>query len=183
MSQNDLKDKIIQAIKENQTPEQTISKHHKKTLYSVMIVSALTTLCLVLFIFFINNLFSEPHPTGPWARITFPLSGTTTGTNVKITAETRNIEPGQHIWLAVDKPDLGLCWPKSHPLHPNTRFSTIINERGPNGAYRVSIYAVNKTLNDQWEDWVKMKRLGGLPMPPEQRQLASVNLVKAENKP
>jgi hypothetical protein len=148
-----------------------------------MIVSALTTLCLVLFILFINNLFSEPPLLGPWARITFPLPGTTTETNVKITAETRNIEPGQHIWLAVDKPDLELCRPKSPRLMPNTGFSTTICERGPNGPgpYRVSVYAVTKTLNDQWEDWVNKKQLGGLPMPPKQRRLASVVLVKMEN--
>jgi len=47
----------------------------------------------------------------------------------------------------------------------------------------VSVYALNKTLNDQWEDWVNKKRLGGLPMPPKQRRLASVVLVKMENKP
>jgi hypothetical protein len=181
MPQNDLKDKIIQAIKENQTPEQSISTHHKKNLYSVMIVSALTTLCLVLFILFINNLFSEPHQPGPWARITFPLPGTTNGTNVKITTETRNIEPGRHIWLAVDKPDLELCWPKSPRLMPNTGFSTTIYERGPAEPYWVSVYAVTKTLNDQWEDWVKMKRLGGLPMPPENRRIDSVVLMKMEN--
>ncbi|EMS79171.1 hypothetical protein [Desulfotignum phosphitoxidans] len=181
MPESDLKDKIIQAIKENQTPEQSTSKHHKKTLYSIMIVSALTTLCLVLSILFINNLFSKAPPPGPWARITFPLPGTTTGTKVKITAETRNIEPGQHIWLAVDKPDLELCWPKSPRLMPNTGFSTTIYERGPNEPYRVSVYAVTKTLNDQWEDWVNKKQLGGLPMPPKQRRLASVVLVKMEN--
>jgi hypothetical protein len=145
-----------------------------------MIVSALTALCLVLFILFINNLFSKTPPPGPWARITFPLPGTTTGTNVKITAETRNIEPGRHIWLAVDKPNLELCWPKSPRLMPNTGFSTTIYERGPNEPYWVSVYALNKTLNDQWEDWVNKKRLGGLPMPPKQRRLASVVLVKME---
>jgi hypothetical protein len=30
---------------------------------------------------------------------------------------------------------------------------------------------------------VNKKRLGGLPMPPKQRRLASVVLVKMENKP
>jgi hypothetical protein len=45
----------------------------------------------------------------------------------------------------------------------------------------VSVYAVTETLNDQWEDWVKMKRLGGLPMPPENRRIDSVVLMKMEN--
>ena len=181
MAENDLKNKIIQAIKENKDPKQPPSTPRKKSLYSVMIVSAITTLCLVLFISSINNLSSEPHPTGPWAKITFPLPGTATGTNVKITAETRNIEPGQHIWIAVDKPDLELCWPKLPRLLPNTGFSTSIFERGPNEPYRVSIYAVNKIINDQWLDWLDRKQLGGLPMPPKNRRLASVVLVKTGN--
>ena len=181
MAENDLKNKIIQAITENKDPNQSTPKPQKNSLYSILIVSVITTLCLVLFIFSINIISSETYPTGPWAKIAFPSHGTTTGTDVKITAETRNIEPGQYIWLAVDKPDLGLCWPKPPRLLPNTGFSTNIYEGGPTEPYRVSIYAVNKTLNDQWLDWLEKKRDGGLPMPPKYRRLASVILVKTGN--
>ena len=180
MAENDLKKKIIQAITENKDPNQSNSNNQKKSLRSVIISSVAVTSCLVFLILFLNGLFSETTPTGPWAKISLPSPGTTTGTNVKITAETRNIEPGQYIWLAVDKPKLGLCWPKPLKLHPNTAFATSIHEGGPNEPYRVSIYAVNKTLNDQWEDWVNRNLLSGLPMPPKTRRLASVVLIKAE---
>jgi hypothetical protein len=92
MPQNDLTDKRIQVIKQNQTPDQTTSTHHQKPLYSIMIVSAITALCLVLPLLFINNLFSKTPPPGPWTEIAFPLHRKTTGANVKITTETKNVD-------------------------------------------------------------------------------------------
>ena len=99
------------------------------------------------------------------------------GHEVKITTETRNLEHGQYVWLTVDKPDIGLCQPKISKIMQNTKFMTTIYEGGPKEPYTLSLYAVTKTVNDQWQEWVNKKMFGGLPMPPDKRRLDSVRLI------
>ena len=153
-------------------------KPQKTTVLIIAIASifAILNLCISMFP-------SKPSlPSYPCAKITTPSPGSITGTHVKVIGDTRNIESGQYIWLAVDKPHLGLCWPKSPQLPPNTGFSTVIYEHGPEEPYTLSIYAVNKTVNDHWQDWLNRERDGGLPMPPDNRRLFSVRLVKSDTK-
>jgi len=132
------------------------------------------TICLI--IFGVTLLSSDPI-TGPYGKIISPAAGSLTDQAVNVTGETQNLEPGQYVWLAVDKPDIGPCWPKSPRIQPNTKFKTTIYEGGPKEPYTLSLYAVNKTINDQWQDWLDEKKLGGLPMPPDKRRLASVRLI------
>lgn len=112
----------------------------------------------------------------PFGKIHSPGPGAITGKEVTVIAETKNLEPGQYIWLAVDKPGISLCWPKKQ-LHGNSKFTTTILEEGPKEPYTLSLYAVNKTINDQWQEWLDAGRLGGLPMPPDRRRLDSVRLI------
>jgi len=39
---------------------------------------------------------------------------------------------------------------------------------------------VNKTINDQWQEWFEREIFGGLPMPPDKSWLDSVRLVLGE---
>jgi hypothetical protein len=43
--------------------------------------------------------------------------------------------------------------------------------------YTLSLYVVNKTINDQWQEWFEREIFGGLPMPPDKSRLDSVRLV------
>ncbi len=53
---------------------------------------------------------SDEVNTAPCGKIISPTAGTITGTKVKVTAETKNLEVGQYVWLVGDKPDIGLCY-------------------------------------------------------------------------
>ena len=151
-----------------------VKKNH---IYKIIALTSFVTVCLGAFLYFSSSLFSIKSSTSPMGKISSPLAGSSTGHEVKITAETRNLEPGQYVWLAVDKPDIGLCWPKNPNLKPNIKFMTTIYEGGPKEPYRLSLYAVTKTVNDQWQEWLDRKMFGGLPMPPDKRRLDSVRLI------
>jgi len=118
-----------------------------------------------------------PDPTKPRGRIISPVESTETGNEVTVICETNNIEPGSYIWLAVDKPELDLCWAKAFSLPINTRIQTTIHEGGPKGLYRLSLYILNENYNAQWQDWKKHEIFGGLHMPPDAKRLSSVMLV------
>ncbi len=162
-----------------------INKHKKVNvkkphIYKIVILSSFTTLCLVAFLYFATSLFSSNTVTDIYGKILSPSAGSITSQAVKVIGETKNLEPGQYVWLAVDKPKIGLCWPKEPKILPNTGFKTIIYEGGPKEPYTLSVYAVNKIINDQWQEWLDNEIYGGLPMPPDKRRLDSVRLILGE---
>jgi hypothetical protein len=81
------------------------------------------------------------------------------------------------VWLAVDKPKIGLCWPKGYKIPINTKIQTTIYEGGPKEPYRLSLYAFNETWSNNWQHWIDHQIFGGLPMPPDSKRLASVVLI------
>lgn len=177
------KEKIKAALHEYLDDEEDrqvkLSKKYQSSLFKWGI---LTGIGIILILVMLGSpLVTTPHSEtviqNPTGKISSPATGLTTSNQVPVTGKTENIEPGQHVWLAVDKPDLGLCWPKEPGLKPNCSFSTVIYEGGPKEPYTLSLYIVNKTVNDQWEEWLGSERLGGLPMPPDKRRLDSVKLV------
>jgi len=176
-SEQETEAEIIDILKKHK--KISISKKHQFTVYHWATVTGICILAIIALIF----LYSAPKPfkgvifDGPYGKIISPVSGTITNTEVSVTAETANIDPGQYIWLAVDKPDIGLCWPKKQKIKPNCSFKMTLHEEGPKEPYTLSLYAVNKTINDQWETWLEPEKHGGLPMPPDKRRLASVVLV------
>lgn len=122
---------------------------------------------------------SDEPVTGPYGKITSPRPGTKIGTQVKVTAETKNIEPGTYVWIVVDKPGISLCWPKKQ-VKANTKFQTTISEEGKKEPYTLSLYAVHKTINDQWQNWIDAEIFGGLPVLPDKRRMDSVRLILGE---
>ena len=134
------------------------------------------TLLACLLIAVLTILSSDSDPNQPYGKIISPIAETTTSTTVSVTAETRNIEPGQYIWLVVDKPGINLCWPKIQ-IEPDTKFKTIIYKEGKKEPYTLSLYVVHKTINDQWQEWLGDEIFGGLPMLPEKRRLDTVRLI------
>ena len=170
---------------ENETEQEIIGLIHKHKkinvkknhIYKIIALTSFVTFCLVAFLYFGSSLFSIKSSTDPMGKISSPVVGSSTGHEVKITAETRNLEPGQYVWMAVDKPNIGLCWPKAPRIKQNIKFLTTIYEGGPKEPYTLSLYVVTKTINDQWQEWLDRKMFGGLPMPPDKRRLDSVRLI------
>lgn len=170
---------------ENETEQEIIALIHKHKkinvkknhIYKIIALASFVTFCLMAFLYFGSSLFSVKSSTGPMGKISSPVHGSSTGHEVKIIAETQNLENGHYVWLVVDKPDIGLCWPKVSKIRQNTKFMTAIYEGGPKEPYTLSLYAVTKTVNDQWQEWVDREMFGGLPMPPDKRRLDSVRLI------
>ena len=203
----DLKDKIIQALKEHADPEEQPAnlktadpaqgasgppedpaikdtssefrtpKPHKGFRNIGILFTALIVLLVIIGLQYSTTLFSSAQSRGPYGKIHSPKNGATTGSDVKITAETRNLVPGTYVWIAVDKPNLDLCWPKKL-VKANIKFRTDILEEGPKERYGLSIYALNETLHNQWQEWKDKQIFGGLPMPPDNRRLDTVRVMK-----
>ena len=149
--------------------------YNKKPKASPIIVILVVCLSLIGAIYVNKLMFPKPG-TGAWGKITSPRAGTKTSKEVNVTAETKNLESGQYVWLAVDKPEIGLCWPKMQ-VKTNTHVKTKIFEEGSKGVYALSLYVLPKTINNKWEDWLDKELFGGVPMLPDKRRLDSVMLV------
>lgn len=121
---DELKEKFREAIQDNASnPFKVDYLSHKKP-FIIGIV-------FVLILFSINILTDKPQPIQtalPEGELTSPNAGSRTGQHVTVIGETATIGVGQYIWFSVDKPKIGLCWPKQH-VKSNTKFSTTIRGR------------------------------------------------------
>ncbi len=190
MNKEKIKDALRDALKNTQAvpPGQ---KKPKRTPILILII-----MCLLIFgLSYSTNIFKAaqqepvniiktppveipPEPdTEPTGKIIAPIPGTITGNKVTVILETKNLELGTCVWLAVDKPELGLCWPKAHRIEPNTKVQVEIFEEGPKEPYRLSLYTLNEYFDKQWQEWIDHDMFGGLHMPPASKRLASVELV------
>ncbi len=172
MSQKDIKNKLKEALEANAQRE-TSESHNRKPFILIACITFLGAVMLFGYVL----LFSNTPTRGPWGQIKKPAHGKTTGQKVRVTGETKNIESGQYIWLAVDKSDIGLCWPKMHITESNTNFRTTVMEEGLEEPYSLSLYLVNQTIHEQWKEWLEHEIFGGLHMPPERKRLDSVRLL------
>jgi len=178
---NKYKDQLKEVLNEKKaldTPEPSpkLTKKTKNNPPSKQRITIIGTIIACILIAVASHFSSNIDPDKPYGKITSPAYGTTTGQEVIISAMTRNLQPGQHVWIVVDKPEISLCWPKLQ-VQSNTKFKTSIQETGPKEPFTVSLYYVPKTINEQWEEWLDQKRVGGLPMLPDNRRLYSVRLV------
>ncbi len=168
---NNLKDKFKQALKENANPD-PVELEKQSLPRSIFIIPSIAFIVILFATYLIN----------PYAGIDFqgkiesPKAGSETEKEVKVIGETKNIEPGQYIWLAVDKPGIGLCWPKTH-IASNTKFSTTILEEGPKETFFISLYVLNENFHNQWKDWQNRKIFGGVHLPPESKRIDSIELI------
>ena len=154
------------------------SKNRSTPFLNQFIITTSVLLFMVIGIYFGYRFFSEGKADAtPTGRITLPLPGSTTDKQVRVSGYTKNLPSGSdYVWLVVDKPGIGLCWPKKPQIGPNCSFATVIDENGPKESYLLSLYAVNKSMNDAFSQWFDEARFGGLPMLPESRRLDTVRL-------
>ena len=165
------KKKFKQTLVDNTDRPQNAQRN--KTPLLIMIIVAL----IIIGLQYSTSVFSPDPEEDSWGKIIMPRAGSTTGKTIKIIGETQDIRTGLYIWLAVEKPDIGLCRPKKRVLR-NTRFNTSISMAdGPEQAYRLSLYVLNETIHNQWKDWLDKKSFKALPVPAKIRQLDQVTLL------
>lgn len=117
----------------------------------------------------------------PKGAITSPAEGFQTSHVVAIEGYTKNLPPDRkYIWVTVDVPDLGLCWPKRPINRCNCPFKTKFFERGPNQKFTVSLYAVDRNHHDEILKWFEDCRItkcaAGFPMLPADYRLDTMKL-------
>ena len=174
MNKTQAKNKLNEAQKKSGTKRK--NHYNKPSGVSPILIILIACLVLLGVQYGATLLSSDPISTEPYGKITSPATGSTTSTHVKVTVETKNLEPGQYVWLVVDKPGISLCWAKVQ-VKPNTKFMATISEEGSKGSYNLSLYVVHKTINDKWQEWLDKEMLNGLPMLPDNRRLDSVKLI------
>lgn len=145
---------------------------NKRSPFVIVLIIALAIIGLQ----YSTSLFSPDPETESWGKIILPAAGSVIGNDVTIVGETQDIAAGHYIWIAVDKPDIGLCWPQKRVLR-NTRFRTKLKVEGHKRPYFLSLYILNETLHIQWKNQQEREILGGLPMLTEMRRLDSVKLI------
>lgn len=168
---DNLKNKFKQAFVKNAALPPARTRKNRTPFFILIIVA-----CLIIGLQYSSSIFSPDPETDSWGKIISPAAGSTTGAKVRIVGETQDIGTGQYIWISVDKPDIGHCWPKKQVLR-NTRFATAILVERPDEPFYVSLYILNETLHSQWKDWQDKEIFSGLPMPLENRRLDQINLV------
>lgn len=117
----------------------------------------------------------------PKGKITSPAEGATASHVVEIEGYTKNLPLNRRfVWLTVDVPGIGLCWPKRPIYQCNSEFRTKIMEEGPNQTFIVSLYAVDQTYHADIMEWFEECRLTqaepGFPMLPTDYQLDTLKL-------
>jgi len=157
-------------------------QNKQKQSFNKTFITIFVFFCIATGVYFGYSFFSEETATTtPTGKIILPLPGSKTGNQVRVSGYTKNLAPGSdYVWLVVDKPDRGLCWPKRSRLKPNCSFATYIDENGPNELYLLSLYAVNKSMNNEFVEWFEEERFGGMPMLPKSRRLDTVRLWLGE---
>ena len=167
-----IKEELKEALKDNAALDQIGSKKQSIP-KSIFIILAIAFIVILLGTYLLNPYAKD---SGPYGEIISPIAGTEIGNIVKIVGETKNIESGQYIWLAVDKPGIGSCWPKKY-VPGNTKFSTSILEEGPKGVFTLSLYILNENFHKQWKEWQGKKIFGGVHLPSESKRLDSAKLI------
>ena len=135
----------------------------------------------------------QNHPSGvtlvswgdagaePKGMILSPKPGSNTGREVSVSVITRDLPLGRpHVYLVVDVPSIGYCWPKTSGIAPNTAFRTTIHEAGTRSNYRLSLYAVDNNLHQTIRAWFNRGAPDGLPMLPERFRLDYIELKLSE---
>jgi hypothetical protein len=180
MNKDQAKDLLNEALNDREPKRK--NPYNKKSRVSAILIILIACLVLIGVQYGTTLLSSSDEvSTAPYGKIITPAAGSTTGNQVSVTAETKNLEPGQYVWLVVDKPGIGLCWPKVQ-VKLNTKFMITIHEEGKKEPYTLSLYAIHKTISDQWQDWLDSEMFGGLPMLPDNRRLDSIRLILGERK-
>ncbi len=118
----------------------------------------------------------------PWGRIISPVTGQTIQRHFKISGETRNIPKEHKLVLVLDVGGIRLFWPHKPLLKPNTRFTVDSYEAGPEGEFKLFLYAIDEKYFDLNKEWFDDKKVGEIPRIPIRYLLDSVVLkVKSSN--
>lgn len=166
---DNIKNKLEQALKDHEESSKIL---HSKWGFIFGIIGLLIGVTMVIALQGAGSSSQRIKPIPGKGKITSPQEGDTTGRIIEVTGYTKDIPIDyQYIWLVVDKPQIGLCWPKGHKIPPNTHFRTSIYEGGPTGKFILSLYALNQSRHDEIMRWIDDNKFGGIPMLPQHHLL------------
>ena len=118
-------------------------KKRKLAIVSALAVLAITAGC-----------FTYWYAVLPRGRFTSPAQGAVVPRLFELEGYTRNIPiERRFVCVAVDVPQVGLCWPHRQIYRPDEPFRVKINEQGPNRTFIVSLYAVPADLHREIREW------------------------------
>ena len=117
----------------------------------------------------------------PRGRFTTPVQGVSVPRLFEFEGYTRNIPlERRFVLVAVDVPEIKLCWPHRQIYRPDEPFRVKINEQGPNRTFTVSLYAVPADLHREIREWFEFgQKTGsreGFPLLPEKLRLCRIGL-------
>ena len=117
----------------------------------------------------------------PRGRFTSPVQGAVVPRVFELEGYTRNIPiERRFVWVAVDVPEINLCWPHRQIYRPDEPFRVKINEQGPNRTFTVSLYAIPADLHREIREWFEFgQKTGsreGFPILPEKLRFDRMGL-------
>lgn len=134
-------------------------------------------LFLIFFGFLVKSNVFNPEPSiKVTGRIISPLSATTIDKELIVVCETKNVNAGQYIWLAFDKPEFRACWPLIQ-VPGNREFSAPILDRSLKDGLRLSMYVLNETRHKKWIEWQGTQKSEGVKMPMGSQHLHHINII------
>ena len=87
----------------------------------------------------------------------------------------------RYLWIVVDVPELGLCWPKRPVHYPNQAFGMKFYENNRDNNGKVSIYALSRAYDQKIREWMNFVlnsgAADGLSMLPEEYRVDSIKLL------
>lgn len=114
------------------------------------------------------SISEQPAPTQVRRQVTGgidqPRPGEAIERSCKCAGWAKDVEPSQHLWLAVEAG--GFVWPKEGDLHldGNNLWRTDIFEDGGSQQFSLSLYIANKDAHQQILDWLQTgHRTGSYP--------------------
>lgn len=164
---------------------QKVNWHYRVSSYGVftfgrifLMILFLGCLAVGLYLGMYSSSKKTPPIPSPDGMISSPFTESSTGNIVQIKGYTRNIiSKNSFVWLVIEKPDEGLCWPQNKALPENCEFSVSINAKGHMNAYNLSLYSVDKVQNNVFLDWItKRDSSKGVSLQPHDIRLYSVRL-------
>jgi hypothetical protein len=174
MNRNSIDKEVYELLNEAEPVKPHGSFSRKWFIFFAMI---LTGIAIVYFSF---NAIVKPR-----GQILKPIEGATVSPVFQIEGYTKFLPvERKYIWITVDVPSIGLCWPHRQIYKANDRFTAKIHEKGPNAEFIVSVYAVNRDYHNEIREWfefaMKTGSDEGFPIMPENLKLDSVTLKLKE---
>ncbi len=138
----------------------------------------ITVILFLVFLGFLlkTDVFNPELTINATGKITSPQNRTKTGKKIIVKGETKQVGSNQYVWLAFDNPEFSKCWPRTQ-VPRNIEFTTTFVEQSLKNDLRLSMYAINEKLHNDWIEWQSKEGSSGVKMPSGKKHLDHVNII------